>query len=81
MDGQSVIDLSVPVGGDAGLGTLVLDPDHQDVDAEVATTAAVAPPLELAPGALRLWAWRVLVAIAVVVVLAGLVAFASTPPA
>jgi hypothetical protein len=74
MERQQVIDVRVPLGtaGPAS-GTLLLE------ERPPLVVEAAAPPL-VPPNALRLWAWRVTVALAVLLVLAGLVAFASSPP-
>ena len=74
MERQHVIDVRVPIGtGGAGSGTLLLE------ERPVAAAAAHAPPV-VAPGAIRLWLWRATVAVAVLLVVAGLLAWASTPP-
>ena len=74
MERQHVIDVRVPIGtGGAGSGTLLLE------ERPVAPAAAVVPPV-YPPGALRLWLWRATIAIAVLLAVAGLLTWASTPP-
>jgi hypothetical protein len=74
MERQQVIDVRVPLGsGGPASGTLLLE-ERPPVVAE-----ATAPPL-VPPGSVRLWAWRMTVAFAVLLVVAGLLAFASSPP-
>jgi hypothetical protein len=59
------------------LGTLVAErPARADIEViEDATT-----PKPAAHPVLRVWAWRALIAVAVLVALAGMIAWSSAPP-
>jgi hypothetical protein len=74
MEGPNVIDVRVPIGTRrSGSGTLLVE------ERPLVVAADAAPPLPVADG-VRLWVWRVTVALVVLLVVAGLLAFASTPP-
>jgi hypothetical protein len=74
MERPQVIDVRVPIGtGGAGSGTLLLE------ERPVAVAAAAAPPA-VPPHAIRRWLWRAAMVIAVLLVVAGVLAWGSAPP-
>jgi len=61
------------------LGTLVVE-GPAPADLEVVVIDVVAAPPPVAHLALRMWAWRALIAVAVLVAIVGMIAWSSSPP-